>query len=403
MLVATTDAIDEFPMNLRTVFSHEVKHETSSEMNLEELKALPGVGDLKESTFETVGLTARDLNAVISRSYALSLVREEEGEGEGSPPAAETERGSDVPRECLNTALRITKDRIAKTLGAPKVPSVQWSDVGGLEEAKDAIISTIETPLKYPWLFSKDLRRRSGVLLYGPPGTGKTLLAKAIATEFHMNFLSVKGPELINMYVGESERNVREIFAKARSAAPCIVFFDELDSLAPARGSGGDSGGVMDRVVSQFLAELDGIQSDGKESIFIVGATNRPDLIDAALLRPGRFDCLQYIGISSSKENKENVLRALTRKFALHEDVSLGEVAGKCPQTYSGADLYALCTEAWLTAAKGVIGRGEPSHSEGTSVVVRRQDFIASLDKIKPSLSQQEVQRYESLHEKYSK
>ena len=183
----------------------------------------------------------------------------------------------------------------------PKVPSVQWSDIGGLEEAKKSIIATIETPLKYPLLFSKDKKRRSGVLLYGPPGTGKTLLAKAIATEFKMNFLSVKGPELINMYVGESERNVREVFAKARGASPCIVFFDELDSLAPARGSGGDSGGVMDRVVSQFLAELDGVQSSGKESIFVVGATNRPDLIDSALLRPGRFDCLQYIGISSAQ------------------------------------------------------------------------------------------------------
>ena len=389
LLIATTDSIeDDFPKSLRTLFTHEVKYDESRE----ELESAFGEEfaagkDLSAS----VGLTRRDVNAAVSKSYALSLLEREESGGESFAEASVVDDSPlHVSQKFLNTALMITKDRIAKTLGAPKVPSVQWSDVGGLEEAKDVIISTIETPLKYPHLFSKGLRRRSGVLLYGPPGTGKTLLAKAIATEFKMNFLSVKGPELINMYVGESEKNVREIFARARSASPCIVFFDELDSLAPARGSGGDSGGVMDRVVSQFLAELDGIQSDGKESIFVIGATNRPDLIDAALLRPGRFDCLQYIGISSSKENKENVLKALTRKFVLHDDVSLKDVAERCPSTYSGADLYALCTEAWIHGAKS--GEGE---------VIRMSDFLASLDKVKPSLSEREIMHYESLHEKY--
>eukprot|EP00775_Hariotina_reticulata_P005907 gene5907-6148_t len=146
-----------------------------------------------------------------------------------------------------------------------KVPNVGWGDVGGLEEVKQAILDTIELPLKH--------RRRSGVLLYGPPGSGKTLLAKAVATQCSSNFLSVKGPELINMYVGESERQVREAFARARRARPCVMFFDELDSLAPARGASGDSGGVMDRVVAQLLAEIDGVQGGG-EDLFIIGATN---------------------------------------------------------------------------------------------------------------------------------
>jgi peroxin-6 len=392
MLVGTTESIDDLPMNLRTVFSHEVQYAASEEMIKESVNTVPGAQDFKIDNFEAVGLTQRDFNAVISKSYAMTMMEEREHASSASEV--------NLSKECFGVALKTTKDRIAKTLGAPKVPSVQWNDVGGLAEAKDTLISTIETPLKYPHLFSKDLRRRSGVLLYGPPGTGKTLLAKAVATEFQMNFLSVKGPELINMYVGESERNVREIFAKARSAAPCIVFFDELDSLAPARGSGGDSGGVMDRVVSQFLAELDGIQSDGKESIFIIGATNRPDLIDSALLRPGRFDCLQYIGISSSVENKQNVLQALTRKFLFHQDVDLKEIAGRCPDTYSGADLYALCTEAWLTAARDIIDSGGIKLAKG-DVLVKRSDFLVSLTKIRPSLSAQEIQHYKQLQERF--
>jgi peroxin-6 len=147
------------------------------------------------------------------------------------------------------------------------------------------MIETLELPIKHPELFASGLKKRSGILLYGPPGTGKTLVAKAVATTLSLNFLSVKGPELLNMYVGESEANVRKVFEKARNAHPCVVFFDELDSLAPKRGDHGDSGGVMDRIVSQLLAELDGMsQSD----VFVIGATNRPDLLDPALLRPGR-------------------------------------------------------------------------------------------------------------------
>jgi peroxin-6 len=156
-------------------------------------------------------------------------------------------------------------------------------------------------------LFAGGLRRRSGVLLYGPPGSGKTLLAKAVATQCAANFLSVKGPELINMYVGESERQVREAFARARRAKPCVMFFDELDALAPARGAAGDSGGVMDRVVAQLLAEIDGVQGGGNEDMFIIGATNRPDLLDAALLRPGRLDLLLYVGIAEEPSSKQKV------------------------------------------------------------------------------------------------
>jgi peroxin-6 len=160
------------------------------------------------------------------------------------------------------------------------------------------------------------MKKRSGILFYGPPGTGKTLLAKAIATEYSLNFFSVKGPELLNMYIGESEANVRRVFQRARDARPCVVFFDELDSVAPKRGNQGDSGGVMDRIVSQLLAELDGMSGgeDNGGGVFVIGATNRPDLLDPALLRPGRFDKMLYLGVSDTHEKQLTILQALTRK-----------------------------------------------------------------------------------------
>ena len=186
-------------------------------------------------------------------------------------------------------ALDQARSSYSESIGAPKIPNVTWDDVGGLAAVKSEILDTIQLPLEHPELFADGLKKRSGVLLYGPPGTGKTLLAKAVATSCALNFFSVKGPELLNMYIGESEANVRRVFQRARDAKPCVIFFDELDSVAPKRGNQGDSGGVMDRIVSQLLAELDGMsEGQGGSDVFVIGATNRPDLLDSALLRPGR-------------------------------------------------------------------------------------------------------------------
>lgn len=212
----------------------------------------------------------------------------------------------------FNMALDKSRESYSESIGAPKIPNVTWDDVGGLANVKSEILDTIQLPLEHPELFANGLKKRSGkifyraleyyvltlpptlfifigILLYGPPGTGKTLLAKAVATSCSLNFFSVKGPELLNMYIGESEANVRRVFQRARDAKPCVIFFDELDSVAPKRGNQGDSGGVMDRIVSQLLAELDGMaEGKGGSDVFVIGATNRPDLLDPALLRPGR-------------------------------------------------------------------------------------------------------------------
>lgn len=224
-------------------------------------------------------------------------------------------KAAKINLESFEKNLLEMQSSFSDSLGAPKVPKVLWSDIGGLAKLKDEIQTSIGLPLKHLHLMGKNMRR-SGILLYGPPGTGKTLVAKAVATECNLSFLSVQGPELLNMYVGQSEQNVREVFARARSAAPCVIFLDELDSLAPNRGVAGDSGGVMDRVVSQLLAEMDGMvpDSEPQKQIFILAATNRPDLIDPALLRPGRFDKLLYVGPCTTTDEKIAVLDAQMKR-----------------------------------------------------------------------------------------
>ncbi|XP_075168854.1 peroxisomal biogenesis factor 6 isoform X2 [Haematobia irritans] len=294
----------------------------------------------------------------------------------------------------------------ADSLGAPKVPKVLWSDIGGLAKLKDEIQSSIGLPLKHVQLMGKNLRR-SGILLYGPPGTGKTLVAKAVATECNLSFLSVQGPELLNMYVGQSEQNVREVFSRARSAAPCVLFLDELDSLAPNRGVAGDSGGVMDRVVSQLLAEMDGMGNDPGKSIFILAATNRPDLIDPALLRPGRFDKLFYVGPCSTAEDKASVLKAQTRRFKLAPSCNIEDIAAKLRGEMSGADLYSICSNAWLSAVRRTIDlhvKGELDDDDliADSIEVIAEDFTKSFRKFIPSISREDLEYFNKLKSTYS-
>src|SRR5581483_3261202 len=200
-----------------------------------------------------------------------------------------------------------------------EVPDVRWADVGGLEGAKQELREAVEWPLKYQELFEySDATPPKGILLYGPPGTGKTLLAKAAANESEANFISIKGPELLSKWVGESEKGVREVFRKARQASPCIIFFDEIDAIAPSRGADFGDSHVTERVISQLLTELDGLEI--LTNVIVIAATNRPDIIDVALLRPGRFDRILYVP-PPDRDSRIQIIKIHTKKKPLAEDV----------------------------------------------------------------------------------
>merc|ERR1712134_84250 len=236
-----------------------------------------------------------------------------------------------------------------------EVPNVSWTDIGGLESVKRELQELVQYPVEHPEKFLKfGMNPSKGVMFYGPPGCGKTLLAKAIANECQANFISIKGPELLTMWFGESEANVRDVFDKARSAAPCVLFFDELDSIAKSRGgSGGDAGGASDRVINQILTEMDGMGA--KKSVFIIGATNRPDIIDTALMRPGRLDQLLYIPMPDY-ESRLGILRATLRKSPVSKDVDLNYLASQTDK-FTGADLTEICQSACKLAIREEIER----------------------------------------------
>ncbi|KAL9027699.1 MAG: hypothetical protein Q9196_003814 [Gyalolechia fulgens] len=449
VLIATTTQLDQVSENLRSLFTHEIEmsapDEGEREGILRNVIVEQGIRvaddvDLSAIAVKTAALVAGNLVDIVERAVIARQVRLETFIHSRS--TSQTQRqilirdlvlsGGDWARSIttpdFSVAVDAARKNFADAIGAPKIPNVSWDDVGGLEHVKDAVMETIQLPLERPELFAKGMKKRSGILFYGPPGTGKTLLAKAIATEFSLNFFSVKGPELLNMYIGESEANVRRVFQRARDARPCIVFFDELDSVAPKRGNQGDSGGVMDRIVSQLLAELDGMSSDGGGEtdggsgggVFVIGATNRPDLLDQALLRPGRFDKMLYLGISDTHAKQLTILEALTRKFSLHPDISLASVAESLPFTYTGADLYALCSDAMLKAisrqAEAVdakikaLPNGPVSHAhfferlateEDVRVVVTEDDFYSAKKELLGSVSAQELEHYQRVRQSF--
>ncbi|MGI0019762.1 MAG: CDC48 family AAA ATPase [Nitrososphaera sp.] len=256
-------------------------------------------------------------------------------------------------------------------------PNVRWEDIGGLQEVKEELQEAIEWPLKRADLFAEaDVRPPKGILLHGPPGTGKTLIAKAVATTSESNFISVKGPELLSKWVGESEKGVREIFRKARQAAPCVVFFDELDAIAPRRGGSDGDSHVTERVISQMLTEMDGLED--LKGVVVVGATNRPDIIDEALLRPGRFDRILEVPRPDS-EGRRQVLQIHTKKKPLDKSVDLERLV-ELTDGLTGADIVVMVNAAAMSAIKERVSSGKEDQSK---LKITMKHFEGAIEKMK--------------------
>jgi len=291
----------------------------------------------------------------------------------------------------------------AKREGFATIPGVTWADVGSLAEVRKELILSILKPIQEPELFSRlGLDVPAGVLLYGPPGCGKTLLAKAVAAEAQANFIAIKGPELLDKYVGESEKAVRALFLRAQTSAPCIIFFDELDSLAPRRGGGGSGGnGVSERVVNQLLTALDGFAA--RRGVFVIGATNRPDILDPALLRPGRLDRLIHVPLPPNDAARFDILRTLTRKTPIDvqdekaRDSILMHVAKRC-ENFSGADLQAVVREASLAALQDTFDDDASSSPASSSMYVKASHFERALTKVRPSVGKMDRAVYAKMH-----
>ncbi|BAA29778.1 CDC48 family AAA ATPase [Pyrococcus horikoshii] len=358
---------------------------------------------LEELAEVTHGFVGADL-AALAREAAMVVLRRLINEGKINPEA------ESIPREVLEE-LKVTKRDFYEALKMVEpsalrevlieVPNVHWDDIGGLEEVKQELREAVEWPLKYPKAFKKlGITPPKGVLLYGPPGTGKTLLAKAVATESEANFIAVRGPEVLSKWVGESEKRIREIFRKARQAAPAIIFIDEIDAIAPARGTS-EGEKVTDRIINQLLTEMDGLVENS--GVVVIAATNRPDILDPALLRPGRFDRLILVP-APDEEARFEIFKVHTRSMPLADDVDLRELARRT-EGYTGADIAAVCREAALNALRRVVKSvpkeklEEESEEFLNKLVVTRKDFEEALKKVKPSVSKYMMEYYRQFEE----
>jgi transitional endoplasmic reticulum ATPase len=366
--------------------------------------------DLEQIAADTHGYVGSDIASLCSEA-AMQQIREK-------MDLIDLDEDT-IDAEVLDS-LGVTMDNFRFALGVSnpsalretvvEIPQVSWDDIGGLEKVKQELQETVQYPVEHPDKFIKyGMQPSKGVLFYGPPGTGKTMLAKAIASETQANFISIKGPELLTMWFGESEANVRDVFDKARAAAPCVLFFDELDSIAKARGgSSGDAGGAGDRVLNQILTEMDGMNA--KKNVFIIGATNRPDQIDPALLRPGRLDQLIYIPLPDEK-SRLSILSAALRKSPVAPDVDLPFLA-KNTHGFSGADLTEICQRAAKLAIRESIEsdirkareRQDKEDADDATMeedeedpvaFITREHFEESMKYARRSVSDGDIRRYE--------
>src|SRR5512136_575788 len=339
--------------------------------------------DLKKLADMTHGYTGADLSS-LGRETAMKALRrylpQINLEEERIPPSV-LDKMQVTMEDFTNAYKEITPTAMREVY--IEIPTVHWDDIGGLEEVKEDLREAVEWPLKTPEIFDRlGIKPPKGILLYGPPGCGKTLLAKAVATESAANFITIKGPEVFSKWVGESEKAIREVFRKARMAAPAVVFFDEIDSLVPRRGLGFSDSGVSERVISQLLTEMDGVVS--LEDVVIVAATNRPDMVDPAVLRPGRFDRLIYVPEPDEKSKLE-IFKIYTRNMPLGKDVDLMQLAASA-KNFSGADIDAFCREAAMVALRKDVNANQ----------VTLRDFDESRKRVGPSVTPDMEKWYKS-------
>lgn len=348
---------------------------------------------LKDDTMnEFVPTKANDVDGNVGNSCSQSIV----------PLSNETLKPLYVTMEDFLAAIPLVQPSSQRE-GFATVPDVSWDDIGALQSIRDELTLSVLEPIRAPEKFKAlGLQLPAGVMLYGPPGCGKTLLAKAIAHESGANFISVKGPELLDKYVGESERAVRVLFERARCSSPCIIFFDELDSLVPRRGSDHGSGGgsgVSERVVNQLLTEMDGLES--RRSVFVIAATNRPELIDPAMLRPGRLDKLLYVPLPTPAE-RVSILRALASNVTLSDDVNLEEIGSSHrAEGFSGADCAALLREAGLAVLKEDMATVQGA--QRVELCVMQKHFNAAFHSVLPSVSKKDQARYDKIRDRMAR
>jgi transitional endoplasmic reticulum ATPase len=343
--------------------------------------------DLKRLADMTHGYTGADL-AALAREAAMKALRR-------YLPNIDIEQES-IPPEILEKMtvkmddfVAAYKEVIPTTLREVYIetPEVRWEQIGGLSEVRELLKEAVEWPLKNPEVFDRlGIKPLKGILLYGPPGCGKTLIAKAIATESEANFITIKGPEVFSKWLGESEKAIREAFRRARQSAPCVLFLDEIDAIAPSRGGGYDDYGATERVVTQLLTELDGIEK--LENVVVIGATNRPDMLDAALLRPGRLERLLYVGAPEANERYE-ILKIYTKKMPVSPDLDLKKLAD-ITEGYSGADLEMLCREAALSALRDDLN----------AAYVQWSHFEKALKIVRPSITEDMINYYRNWGER---
>jgi len=353
--------------------------------------------DLGEYADQTYGFVGADI-ASLAKESAMSALRRVR-------PRIDVDE-EEIPVDVLED-LEVTGQDFENAMSAVEpsamrevfveVPDVTYDDVGGLDDVKQELVEAVEWPLQYTGVFEAlGTEPPKGILMYGPPGTGKTLLAKAVANASDSNFISVKGPELLNKYVGESEKGVREVFKKARQNAPTVIFFDEIDSIAPERGGSMDTQ-VTERVVSQLLTELDGVEE--LKNVKVIAATNRPDRIDKALLRPGRLDSLVEVPVPDEEARRE-ILGIHTRGSPLADGVDLDRIAERT-DGYTGSDIEALARAASMNAMRGFIGTVDPDEIDEAvgNVLVTEEDFEEALDDTGASLDEEDIERYEKMAE----